>query len=101
MVGWHAELLAYPPGREALLKGKAQYTQPPCTNRFGSATFDNANIIVYFNTKQASLKRSSIVLSLYVKLVFPTPGNFTQPACPLNDGTYWHLSHPITLYDRK
>ncbi len=42
--------------KEALLKGKAQYSWPPCTNSFRSASFDIANIIYYF-TKQAPIIR--------------------------------------------
>jgi len=30
-----------PSAREQLLKGKAQYNRPPCTNPFRSAAFDN------------------------------------------------------------
>jgi len=33
--------------REPLLKEKAQYNWPPCTNLFGSAAFDIANIFFY------------------------------------------------------
>ncbi len=57
------------PSREPLLKGKAQYSSPPCTS---SAPFDNTNIIHFF-TKQATLLRRSIVLSLPLQLVFPGP----------------------------
>ncbi len=39
--------------REPLLKGKVQYSWPPYTNYFRSASFDNSNII-YFFTKQAT-----------------------------------------------
>jgi hypothetical protein len=34
--------------KEPLLKGKAQYNRPPCTNWFRSAAFDIANIIHFF-----------------------------------------------------
>jgi hypothetical protein len=34
--------------REPSLKGKAQYSWPPCTNLFGSASFDISNIIYIF-----------------------------------------------------
>ncbi len=40
--------------RESLLKGKDQYSWPPCTNKLRSAVFDNANIIYNF-TKEAKL----------------------------------------------
>ncbi len=52
-----------------LLKGKAQYSWPPCTNKFRTDTFDNANII-YFSTKQATLMRRSTVLSLPLQKEF-------------------------------
>jgi hypothetical protein len=39
---------------EPLLKGKAQYSSPPCPSKLRSAAFDTANII-YFFTKQATL----------------------------------------------
>ncbi len=51
--------------RETLLKGKAQYSWPPCTNLFRLV------FIIYFLTKQATLKRRSTVLSLPFQLVFP------------------------------
>ncbi len=35
-------------GTEHVLKGKAQYSWPPNTNQFGSAAFDNTNIIYFF-----------------------------------------------------
>jgi hypothetical protein len=35
--------------REPLLKGKALYSCPPCTNQFRTAVFDNSNIIYFFN----------------------------------------------------
>jgi len=56
--------------REALLKGKAQYSSSPCTNLFRSAAFDNANVN-YFFTKQATLTRRSMVFNFPVQLVFP------------------------------
>ncbi len=37
--------------REFLLKGKAWYSWPPCTNWFGAAAFDNANIIYFLQNK--------------------------------------------------
>jgi hypothetical protein len=55
--------------REALLKGKAQYSWPPCTNYFGLAHFDIENII-YLYIKQAyiwddiSLKISNVKLNI-------------------------------------
>ncbi len=33
--------------RESLLKGKAQYGWPPCTNKFGSGHFYIENVINY------------------------------------------------------
>jgi len=47
--------------RETLLKGKSQYSWPPCTNWFRSAPF----------TTQATLMRRSTVLSLSLQLLFP------------------------------
>ncbi len=35
--------------REPLLKGKAQYSWPPCTNSFRSAAFDIGNKTSYLN----------------------------------------------------
>ncbi len=35
--------------REPLLKGKALYSRPPCTNKFRTATFDKGNIVLFFN----------------------------------------------------
>ncbi len=35
--------------REPLLKGKAQYSWPPCTNLFRLVSFDIANIILLFH----------------------------------------------------
>jgi hypothetical protein len=49
---------------EVLLKGKAQYSWPPCTNLFRSAPFYIENIIYRF-TKQATLIRRSTVLNLF------------------------------------
>ncbi len=34
--------------RESLLKGKAAYSLPPCTNLIRSVAFDNGNIIYFF-----------------------------------------------------
>ncbi len=50
-------------GREVLLKGKAQYGWPACTNYFRSAPL-YIEIIIYLFTKQATLVRRSTVLSL-------------------------------------
>ncbi len=57
------ETLCKRPCRKALLKGKAQYSWPPCTNLFRSAPF-YIKILFPFFTKQATLMRRSIVLSL-------------------------------------
>jgi hypothetical protein len=54
-------------GREPLLKGKAHYKLPPCITGFISAAVDIENII-YFFTKQVTLKRWSTVLSLLSQL---------------------------------
>ncbi len=51
--------------RETLLKGKAQYSWLPCTNLFRLV------FIIYFLTKQATLKRRSTVQSLPLQLGFP------------------------------
>jgi len=48
---------------EPLLKGKAQYSWPPCINQFRLVSFNIANIIYAF-TKQGTLVRRSTVLSL-------------------------------------
>jgi hypothetical protein len=53
--------------REALLKGKAQHSWPPCTNKFRLTSFDIANII-YFFTIQAILMRGSTIQSLSLQL---------------------------------
>ncbi len=53
-----------------LTKGKFQYSWPPCTYWFRSATFDITNII-YFFTKQATLIRRPTVLSPPLWLVNP------------------------------
>ncbi len=63
--------------REALLKWKAQYSWPPCTNQFRSTAFDHSNII-YFFTKQASSMRRSTVLSRPIHLVFPVLSDFQK-----------------------
>ncbi len=63
--------------REVLLKGKAQYSWPPCTNQFRSQPFHIENIS-YFFTKQTTLMRRSIVLSLPLQLMFPDQGNSTR-----------------------
>ncbi len=55
--------------KEPLLKGKAQYNWPPCTNLFRTAAFDID--IIYLFTKQPTLERRSTVLSLPLQLVFP------------------------------
>jgi len=52
--------------REALMKGKSQYSWPPrptCTNQFRSADFDIANII-FFLTKRANLMSGATTLSI-------------------------------------
>jgi hypothetical protein len=41
-------LVAITLNRDPLLKGKDQYSWPPCPNLFRSATFDNANVIFLF-----------------------------------------------------
>ncbi len=56
--------------REPLLKGKAQYNWPPCTNYFQSAAFDNANIF-YFFVKQATLVRRSTVHEPFLPVRVP------------------------------
>ncbi len=45
-------------------RGRLNAVCPPSTNWFRSAAFDNANIIHFFFTKQATLMRRSIVMSL-------------------------------------
>ncbi len=42
--------------KERLLKGKAQFSRPPCTNQFRFHGFDNANITSFYN-KTSSIKR--------------------------------------------
>jgi hypothetical protein len=55
--------------REPLLKGNAQYSRPPCTNKVSSATFDTENSVYSF-TRQATLMRRSTVLSLPLQFVW-------------------------------
>jgi hypothetical protein len=54
---------------EALLKGKAQYSSPPCTTLLKSSALNIANIIYSF-TKQVTLTRRSTVFSPPFQLVF-------------------------------
>jgi hypothetical protein len=56
--------------REVLLKGKTQYSWPPCTSLFRWAPF-KLKIMFMFLTKQATLMRRSTVQSLPLQLVFP------------------------------
>jgi len=63
-------LAPYSPTTKYLLKGKAPYGLPPCTNYFRSAPFYIEHIIYLF-TKQATLMRRSTVLSLPSQLGFP------------------------------
>ncbi len=56
--------------REVLLKGKAQYSWPPCINQFRSAPFI-LKILLTSSTKQATLMGRSTVLSLPLMLVYP------------------------------
>ncbi len=58
--------------KEYQLKGKAQYSWPPCTNWFRSAAFDNANII-YFLTKTRYLDEEVKRTEPSLKLGFPAP----------------------------
>ncbi len=37
--------------KEPLLKGKDQYSWPPCTNYFRSAAFDKVNIIYFLQNE--------------------------------------------------
>ena len=79
--------------KEPLLKVKAQYGRPPCTN--GSVHFCIENIIYHF-TKQATLT-SSTVLSFSLQLVRPKEALRLLPRChhsrPLMD-----LSSYVFLY---
>jgi hypothetical protein len=59
-----------PSAREPLLKGKAQYSWPPCNNRFMSAPFIFQILFTFF-TKQPTLMRRSTVLRLPLQLGFP------------------------------
>ncbi len=54
---------------EPLLKGKDQYSWPPCTYLFTSAAFDGTNNI-YFLKKGVTLIWRSAVLSFPLQLVF-------------------------------
>ncbi len=56
--------------RKVSLKGKAPYSWPPWNDKFRSGPFYIENLI-YFFTKQLTLLRRSILLSLPSKLVFP------------------------------
>ncbi len=60
--------------RESSLKGKDQYNAPPCTNQFRSAAFSAAKIFFLF-TKQAMLKRRSVVLSPLVRVPWSVPNS--------------------------
>ncbi len=53
--------------RESLLKGKAQYGWPPCTNKFGLGHFYTENVI-HFGWYQGSLTEGEVsvqLISLY------------------------------------
>jgi hypothetical protein len=52
---------------ETLLKEKANYSRPPCTNLLNQLLL----ILQTLFTKQANLMRRSTVLSLPLQLVFP------------------------------
>jgi hypothetical protein len=79
LVHWYSKLMF---SGNAYWRGKAQYSWPPCTNKFRPAFFENAKII-YFFTKQATLIRRSNVLSLSLRLAFP--GSFQ---------TFFHFLSP-------
>ncbi len=80
--------------KEPLLKGKAQYGWPPCTNQFRSVAFDIANIIYSF-TKGVTVMRRSIVLSLLpFQLVFPGKRHHRQNwFASREDGTCTHFQN--------
>jgi len=81
--------------REVILKGKTQYSWPPCTNEFKSSHFYIENIFSFF-TKQATLLRRSTVLSLSISkysLVLPM---LYQVHCPTKNGFLWQIS-PLDL----
>ncbi len=67
--------------REVLLKGKAQYSWPPCTKWFNQLLFI-LQILFTFFTKQATLMRRSTVLSLPPQLVFPASAFITTHFYP-------------------
>ncbi len=81
-------------GKHFLLKGKTQYSWPPCTNQFRLAALDIGKIIYIF-TKQATLTRRSTVLSFPLQLVFPalafSAGLFMTTKKVLHD---WPQSSP-------
>ncbi len=56
--------------REHKLKGKAQYSLPPCACRFRSAAFDIENIIYFLSKLLTPLKRLTLQ-SLHLQLVLP------------------------------
>ncbi len=55
---------------EILLKGKARYSSPPCTDWFRSAAFDIENII-YFFTKPATLTKEVNCTEPYPSVSLP------------------------------
>jgi hypothetical protein len=55
--------------REVLLRGKTQYSWPPCTNYFRSALF-TLKILFSFFTQQATLMRKEVKLYCPPLLVF-------------------------------
>jgi hypothetical protein len=61
--------------REPLLKGKAQYSWPPCIYKFISAAFDTENFIYYF-TKQVTLTRRATFTYRSPPPMFPERANF-------------------------
>jgi hypothetical protein len=61
--------------KECLLKGKAQYSRPPCTNQFRFHGFDNANMISLYN-KTSSIKRRNEEVNCTV------PSPLVSVACP-------------------
>jgi len=80
------------------MRGKAQYSLPPCTNYFRSDPFDNTNII-YFHTKQTTLMRRPTIQRLQLHKVLPVQGNKASEATHGSqaDQIFQVITNSITL----
>jgi hypothetical protein len=74
--------------KECLLKGKDQYSWPPCTNQFRSTAFHTETI-----SKQPILKRRLTVLSHPLRYGFPGTTIRSPPSL-----TFESISEPLSPY---